>query len=98
MRAGHRGVPLRSRDRSGRSLIKGSEFTKGYEMTGDASTGARLLGTLGTADGKGVVRVKDRFDADIETVQVSGHRPDLRCRGRPVNRSGAAIGSRTGRE
>ncbi len=37
-------------------------------MTGDASTGARLLGTLGTADGKGVVRVEDRFDADIETV------------------------------
>ena len=68
MREGHRGVPLRSRDRSGRSLIKGSEFTKGYEMTGDASTGDRLLGTLGTADGKGVVRVEDRFDADIETV------------------------------
>ena len=37
-------------------------------MTGDASTGARLLGTLGTADSKGVVRVQDRFDADIETV------------------------------
>ena len=37
-------------------------------MTGDASAGARLLGTLGTADGKGVVRVEDRFDADIETV------------------------------
>ena len=68
MREGHRGVLLRSRDRSGCSLIKGSEFTKGYEMTGDASTGARLLGTLGTADGKGVVRVEDRFDADIETV------------------------------
>ena len=37
-------------------------------MTGDASTGGRLLGTLETADGKGVVRVADRFDADIETV------------------------------
>ena len=37
-------------------------------MTGDASTGARLLGTLRTADGKGVVRAQDRFDADIETV------------------------------
>jgi uncharacterized protein YndB with AHSA1/START domain len=37
-------------------------------MTGDASTGARLLGTLGTADGKGVVRVEDRFAADIGTV------------------------------
>ena len=37
-------------------------------MTGDASTGPRLLGTLGSADGKGVVRVEDRFDAGIETV------------------------------
>jgi uncharacterized protein YndB with AHSA1/START domain len=37
-------------------------------MTGDASPAARLLGTLGTADGKGVVRVADRLDADIETV------------------------------
>ena len=37
-------------------------------MTGDAGTGAGLLGTLGTADGKGVVRVEDRVDADIETV------------------------------
>jgi uncharacterized protein YndB with AHSA1/START domain len=37
-------------------------------MTGDASTGARLLGTLGTADGKGVVTVKDSFDIDIEAV------------------------------
>jgi uncharacterized protein YndB with AHSA1/START domain len=37
-------------------------------MTGGESAGARLLGTLGTADGKGVVRVSDRFDADIETV------------------------------
>jgi len=37
-------------------------------MTGDARPGTRLLGTLGTADGKGVVRVQDSFDADIETV------------------------------
>jgi uncharacterized protein YndB with AHSA1/START domain len=37
-------------------------------MTGDASSGARLLGTLGTADGKGVVRVQDNIDADIDTV------------------------------
>jgi uncharacterized protein YndB with AHSA1/START domain len=37
-------------------------------MTGDASAAARLLGTLGTEDGKGVVRVQDRFDADIDIV------------------------------
>jgi uncharacterized protein YndB with AHSA1/START domain len=38
------------------------------EMTDDASTSARLLGTLESADGKGVVRVTDRFGTDIETV------------------------------
>lgn len=37
-------------------------------MTGDASTAGRLLGTLGTADGRGVVRVQDRFDADVGIV------------------------------
>jgi hypothetical protein len=53
----------------GHSLIKGSDnSTKGYEMTSDASTGPRLLGTLASADGKGAVRVEDRFDAGIETV------------------------------
>lgn len=36
--------------------------------------GTRLLGTLGTADGKGVVRVQDSVDASIETVCVSNHR------------------------
>ena len=37
-------------------------------MTNSAHAGTRLMCTLGTADGKGVVRVEDRFDADIETV------------------------------
>src|SRR5215510_9085360 len=49
-------------------MTEGSELTKEYEMTGDASTGPRLLATLGTEGGKGVVRVQDRVDADIETV------------------------------
>jgi uncharacterized protein YndB with AHSA1/START domain len=35
-------------------------------MTSNAST--RLLGTLGIADGKGVVRVEGRFDTEIEAV------------------------------
>lgn len=30
--------------------------------------GTNILGPLGTADGKGVVRVQDRVDASIETV------------------------------
>jgi uncharacterized protein YndB with AHSA1/START domain len=37
-------------------------------MTSNAQAGMRLLATLGTADGKGVVRVQDRFNTDAETV------------------------------
>jgi uncharacterized protein YndB with AHSA1/START domain len=37
-------------------------------MTGNASGGIRLLATLGSADGKGVVTVKDSFGTDAETV------------------------------
>ena len=37
-------------------------------MTDNSGAGTRLLATLRTADGKGVVTVKDSFDIDIETV------------------------------
>jgi uncharacterized protein YndB with AHSA1/START domain len=37
-------------------------------MTSNASGSTRLLATLGSADGKGVVIVEDSFDTDIETV------------------------------
>ena len=37
-------------------------------MTSNAHPGARLLGSLGSADGKGVVRVADRLDAGIDDV------------------------------
>jgi uncharacterized protein YndB with AHSA1/START domain len=37
-------------------------------MTGSAEAGHRILGTLGTADGKGVVTVRDRFDTDIDDL------------------------------
>ncbi len=37
-------------------------------MTSKEHAGTRLLGALGTADGKGVVRVEDRFDTGIESV------------------------------
>jgi uncharacterized protein YndB with AHSA1/START domain len=37
-------------------------------MTGNAPTGARILGSLRSADGKGVVRVEDRFDTDIDDL------------------------------
>ena len=37
-------------------------------MTSDAYPGARLLGRLRSADGRGVVRVEDRLDAGIDDV------------------------------
>lgn len=43
------------------------------EMADNASACPRLLATLGTAAGKGVVTVEDSFDADIDTV-VGNHR------------------------
>jgi uncharacterized protein YndB with AHSA1/START domain len=37
-------------------------------MTSNAQAGARILGSLRSADGKGVVRMEDRFDTDIDDV------------------------------
>ena len=37
-------------------------------MTSNAGAGPRILGSLRSADGKGVVRMEDRFDTDIDDV------------------------------
>jgi uncharacterized protein YndB with AHSA1/START domain len=37
-------------------------------MTSNARPGARILGSLRSADGKGIVRMQDRFDTDIDDV------------------------------
>jgi uncharacterized protein YndB with AHSA1/START domain len=37
-------------------------------MTGEARGAARILGSLGSAEGKGVVRMEDRVDTDIDDV------------------------------
>ena len=37
-------------------------------MTSNARAGNRILGTLRSADGQGVVRVQDRFDTDIDDL------------------------------
>ena len=37
-------------------------------MTSNARPGPRILGSLRAADGKGFVRMEDRFDADIENL------------------------------
>ena len=42
--------------------------TKEHQMTSNAPEGGRILGSLGSADGKGIVRMEDRFDSDIDDV------------------------------
>ena len=37
-------------------------------MTNYARAGERILGSLGSAEGKGIVRMEDRFDTDIDDV------------------------------
>ena len=37
-------------------------------MTSNARPGNRILGSLRSADGKGVVRIEDRFDTDIDDL------------------------------
>ena len=37
-------------------------------MTGNARAGDRILGSLRSADGKGIVRMQDRFDTDIDDL------------------------------
>ena len=37
-------------------------------MTGNARPGSRILGSLRSADGKGVVRIEDRYDTDIDDL------------------------------
>ena len=37
-------------------------------MTSNARSGTRILGSLRAADGKGVVRIEDRYDTDIDDL------------------------------
>ena len=37
-------------------------------MTSNAREGVHILGSLGSAEGKGIVRMEDRFDTDIDNV------------------------------
>ena len=37
-------------------------------MTSNAPAGSRILGSLRSADGKGVVRIEDRYDTDIDDL------------------------------
>jgi uncharacterized protein YndB with AHSA1/START domain len=37
-------------------------------MTSNAAAGGRILGSLGSAEGKGIVRMEERFDTEIDEV------------------------------
>ena len=37
-------------------------------MTSNARPGTRILGSLRSADGKGVVRIEDRYDTGIDNL------------------------------
>src|SRR6266480_5321878 len=46
----------------------GETRTKEHQMTGNARAGTRILGSLRSADGKGVVRIEDRYHTDIDDL------------------------------
>src|SRR5580658_10676962 len=46
----------------------GKTRTKEHQMTGNARAGGRIIGSLRSADGKGVVRIEDRFETDIDDL------------------------------
>jgi uncharacterized protein YndB with AHSA1/START domain len=49
-------------------------------MTSDASPGTRILGSLRSADGAGVVRIEDRYDTDIDDLWSAITDPDRLAR------------------
>src|SRR5271166_4304073 len=46
----------------------GETRTKEHQMTDNARPGTRVLGSLRSADGTGVVRIEDRYDTDIDDL------------------------------
>jgi len=49
-------------------------------MTGSANAGSRLLGSLGAADGKGVVRLEEAYDTNIDDLWTAITNPDRLAR------------------
>src|SRR5262252_614828 len=47
---------------------QGETRTEERQMTSNASGSNRILGSLRSADGKGIVRMEDRFDTDIDDL------------------------------
>src|SRR5215470_7922130 len=58
----------------------GETRTKEHQMTSNARGSARILGSLRSADGKGIVRMEDRFDTDIDDLWSALTDPDRLAR------------------
>ena len=61
-------------------------------MTSNASPDTRIVGSLRSADGAGVVRIEDRYDTDIDDLWSAISDPDRLARWRPM----ASFSSRRG--
>src|SRR3954467_13899264 len=46
----------------------GKTRTKEHRMTSNARESRRILGSLRSADGKGIARIEDRFDTDVDDL------------------------------
>ena len=49
-------------------------------MTSNASPGTRILGSLRSADGAGIIRIEDRYDTDIDDLWSAITDPDRLAR------------------
>src|SRR6266550_7413936 len=54
--------------------------TEEHQMTSSARGIGRILGSLRSADGKGVVRLEDRYDTDIDDLWSALTDPDRLAR------------------
>src|ERR1700728_2084902 len=66
-RPAHRGGPGQARTQA-RTQTRTRRRTKEQRMTSNAAASNRIVGTLRTADGKGVVRMEDRYDTGIDDL------------------------------
>ena len=63
--------PTEQHPNGGRPAHRGGRAGDAHEGAPDdqrRTSGTRILGSLRSADGKGVVRMEDRFDADIDDL------------------------------
>src|SRR5258708_7448390 len=60
--------------------LAGETRRKEHQMSGNERAAGRILGSLGSADGKAVVRMEDRFDTDISGVWWALTAPSGRAR------------------